>query len=99
MSTNKINQPADFTSLLRQHEGEQEVTREQNNKAYMKLNEFKYTLNDAKKVAYAYGQFIANNVNVDNLITEGMTMNAISDAFLLEYTKEVNVWTIQTVKN
>lgn len=87
MSTNEINQPADFTSLRRQHEGEQKVTREQNNKAYMKLNEFKYTLNDAKKVAYAYGIFIVKNVNVDNLITEGMTMNAISDAFLLEYAK------------
>ena len=87
MSTNEINQPADVTSLLSQFDREQEVTRQQKNKVYMKLDAFKYSLNDAKKVAYAYSLFIANNVNLDNLITEGMSMNAISDAFLLEFAK------------
>lgn len=94
MSTNEINQNPQNTINVSEIDGhidayerEQEVARQQKNKIYMKLDAFKYSLNDAKKVAYNYSLFIANNVNLDNLITDGMSMNAISDAFLLEFAK------------
>lgn len=89
--TNETNEYSHYSTnasikeLMDKNEHQQEADRQRRNNIHMKLDAYKYTANDAKSEAIRYANFIANNITTLNFITEGMTMNAISDAFLLKF--------------